>query len=177
MARKQGSHIIRFAGLPLGSHEFDFDITKDFFVGIYPETDILGSELKVKVSAFMTEKMLNLDFHLFGSLSFECDRCLEICDVEINSEEVLIFSTESQNEKNKSDIEIVYITEDTEFVVLDDYIYDFALLSLPIRKVHDDLDFPESKCNPEMLKVINNVSTEKTENPQWEKLKNIIIEN
>lgn len=177
MARSQGTFTIRFAGLPLGSHEFDFDIKRDFFTNIHPETEILESNLKVNVKAFMSEKILNLDLHLHGSLGFECDRCLELCEIEIDSNEVLIFSSESPGEQNKSNEEIVYVSEEIESVVLDEFIYDITLLSLPIRKVHDDLDLPDSKCNPEMLEVLNNVSSVKHENPQWEKLKNIKIEN
>jgi uncharacterized metal-binding protein YceD (DUF177 family) len=53
---------------------------------------------------------------------------------------------------------VVWIAPESGQLDLSQYLYEYAMLSLPIRKVHPDLPGGKPGCNPEMLNLLKNFS-------------------
>lgn len=178
MSHPQSEYTIRFAGLADGSQVFDFIIHKDFFMNYYPDTEILDSDVKVHIIADKTPVMLILEMNISGKITVECDRCLDPCEVPVKTSKTVIFTSSGNDDgRRKEDDSIVSVNAETESILLDEYLYDFTILALPLRRVHDELDGKNSRCNQEMLERIKGQRVILKEDPRWEKLKNLKEDN
>ena len=76
---------IQFGGLPIGIHEYEFEIKEAFF------KDIENSEIEkanIVVNAILTKQnnLLTVNFEINGTVGIACDRCLADFDFEIESD-------------------------------------------------------------------------------------------
>jgi len=178
MSHSIGRFSIRYAGLADGSHSFDFAPDKTFFTEYFPETDILDSKIAIHIDADKQTGMLITNMTLSGAVTVECDRCLDPCQVELNAQQTLIFSSSINNTFSKKEEDsVIEIGEVSENVILDNHIYDFVILSLPLRRVHDDLEGPDSQCNQDVLKELDQLSATVAPDPRWEKLNELKLGN
>ncbi len=162
---------IQFGGLPVGIHEFEFDIKDTFF------TTIKNSEVSqadIAITAVLTKQnnLLQINFTIKGVVSAECDRCLKDFNFPIQSEERLVIKHGNVDESTD---EIAVIPEGTEEVDLTQYIYEFIVLSIPARRVPCEIDSKLYICDNETLSKLNEISIDgepKNEptNPIWEQL-------
>ncbi|MCA0431607.1 MAG: DUF177 domain-containing protein [Bacteroidetes bacterium] len=167
---------IQFGGLPIGIHEYEFEIKEAFF------KDIENSEIEkanIVVNAILTKQnnLLTVNFEINGTVGIACDRCLADFDFEIESTESLVIKHGNPNESTD---EILVIPEGIDEFDLKHYLYEYITLAVPIRKVPCEVDDVLYKCDKETLKRLNEVSTdvEKNEdveltNPMWEQLNKI----
>lgn len=177
MSAKQETFSVRYAGLPEGSHVFDFVLNKNFFIQYHPDSEIIDANIQVHIEAERAEYVLQMQLHFSGNVTVECDRCLDPCSVSISSDAVLLFTSENGRNHKQDDDSLIEIAEETDHVVLDSYLYDFSMLSIPIRRVHDELDSAKSACNKEMLSIIEKINTQNAEDSRWDQLKKIKFEN
>lgn len=171
------TYTIQFAGLPEGFHNYEFDVKVDFFRTYYEKNELLDAKLKVTINAEKSAYMLKVYLHCTGWIMVSCDRCLEPCKFDIKSSNVLVFSSIPVNEialRDCGDIEYFEVSEHQEFITLDNHIYDFVMLSLPMRRVHDDFDLDQTHCNKDIIKLISTNQSHQYTDPRWavlEKLK------
>jgi len=61
---------------------------------------------------------------------------------------------------------------------LQQHIYEYILLALPIKRVHPNVD-GKSTCDPEMLKKLDEliVDEDRETDPRWDKLRNLMNNN
>ncbi len=176
MSNTESAYKIKYSGLPVGKHKFDFIIHNDFFTDYSNKTEFIDAHINVHVNA---ERMLSkLILHLFisGKITVECDRCLEPCDINIDTEKKLIFSSEKEGLNNSSNDDInIEISYNTEYIILDGFLYDFIVLSMPLRRVHDELEDNSSACNHQMISILQKLKPNKTKTnlSHWDILKNI----
>jgi uncharacterized metal-binding protein YceD (DUF177 family) len=76
--------------------------------------------------------------------------------------------------------EIVIITRDEDSIDLGQFMYEFMVLSIPIKKIHPDLlSLDENEDDDSEVKMVYSTSTEKEEkkeediDPRWETLKKL----
>lgn len=178
MSHHHEQYSIRYAGLPEGMHAFDFELKREFFTEYYLENDFSDAHIFIHIDAERTASMLVLEIQISGSVTVECDRCLDPCQVTVSATQTLIFSSAGEHHlPQKDDDSIVEIHAETDEVPIDSYLYDFVLLALPLRRVHDELDPEHSACNREMLERIDNLQIIHTDDPRWETLKKIKTDN
>lgn len=167
---------IQFGGLPIGIHEYEFEIKDTFFKEI--ETSEI-SKANIIVNAKLTKQnnLLTLNFNLTGTVGIACDRCLKDFDLEIESNENLVVKHGNPNESTD---DILVIPEGIDEFELKQYLYEYITLAVPIRKVPCEIDSELYKCDAKTLKSLNAISTsvEKKEdvemnNPMWEQLSKI----
>jgi uncharacterized protein len=171
MSHPHSQYTVRYAGLAEGSHQFDFSLNRDFFLNYYPETEILDADINIHIEAEKTNSLFSLNLNISGCVTVECDRCLDPCSVQFKVNPALIFSSENERpHSGKNDDTVINISTETESIRLDEYLYDFIMLALPFRRVHDELDGEESACNHDMLARISNLAGEKITDPRWETL-------
>ena len=92
-----------------------------------------------------------LDFHITGTVTVSCDRCLDDCTVPVEFDGTLV--VKFSDEVSDYDGEVMWMLPGEDRVELAQYIYESIVLSLPYQRVH-----PEGECNPEMLERFRIVS-------------------
>ena len=161
--------ILKFSGLALDTHHFEYAVEDDFFDSI-EFGEIRKGNLLVKVDMIKEEEMLILDFDIVGTVNVTCDRCSEMYDQEISGQNQLIVKFGDGDLNNTDDI-LLLPRGDNE-MSLSLYIYEFTHLLLPQKRVHSDGD-----CDQEVVNKLNelNVSSKlKSNDPRWDALKEVL---
>lgn len=116
-----------------------------------------------------------LDFHITGTVTVSCDRCLEDMELPIEAQERM---EAKFGEESSEDDACVTVAEDEGILDVAWFVYEFIVLNIPIRHVH-----APGKCNPAMMKVLDELSTsrsgeedeEHNVDPRWEALRQLNI--
>ena len=165
--------IINFGSLAAGEHEFEFEV-KDSFFKRFENSIIEKGAVNVLVVLEKKDKMLLLDFTMEGTVTVQCDRCLENLDIDIEGYNELIVKI--GEEKEELSEKVVVISSKEYEIDVAQYIYEFITLMIPMRNVHDENESGQ-KCDPEILKElekhITHESPEAPSDPRWDALKNI----
>jgi uncharacterized protein len=170
----KSQYIIRFGGLPVGVHDFEFEVRDKFFQDI--ENSGIG-KADVKIEARLTKQnnLLQLDLWIYGTVGLACDRCLKDFDYPIETREHLV--VKHGNPDDSSD-EILVISEGMEEFDLAQYLYEYITLAIPARRVPCEIDRDVFRCDDDMLKKLEELAVDEEEhvepdNPIWEKLNKI----
>jgi len=171
-----GLFAIPISGIKAGHHIFEFEINKSFF-DLFEESEIKEGELIAVTELLKSSSHLDLDIKISGEVRIPCDRCLEMFDQPVVSENRLLVKFGNNNEE--IDPEIVTIAPDENELDLKQYFYEFIHLSLPIRRIHPDDANGISTCDPVMLQKLKEhlVEKEKAEDPRWDELKKLMNNN
>ncbi|MCK9616523.1 MAG: DUF177 domain-containing protein [Lentimicrobiaceae bacterium] len=164
--------VVQFSGLSLGLHPFDFEIDQRFFDQI-EYSEIRNGNIKVHLDFDKHERMFILDFHISGEIEVICNRCAELFAYPIQGKERLIVKIgETTPENTEEDILII---SETEYKLdLSGLLYEYISLMLPFRVVHPEDEYGNSKCNPEMIKKIEEMAPRQQPDPRWDSLKKLI---
>ncbi len=133
--KRFSEYIIPFGSYSNGLHELDFELVDAFF-GLFPEGEIQQAEVTVNVEMNKQERQLEFNFLLDGWVLQPCDRCLEEYKQEITGEFNLFGKFGYGNNDDES--EVVWLPKDEYQIDLSQYLYEYVVLSLPMRKVHPD---------------------------------------
>ncbi|MBP7557958.1 MAG: DUF177 domain-containing protein [Chitinophagaceae bacterium] len=166
---------IAFVGLKPGVHEYDYVITDKFFEP-FQQQDFKNCQARVKLSLDKKTGFMLLRFEIGGSLEVTCDRCsnplpFELWD-EFNVTVKMVDEPELMNEQ-EDDPDVYYISRGESHLDVENWIYEFINLSIPMQKVcqYEKMDGPH--CNPtvlDMLKKLETKEPEKKDNPIWKGL-------
>lgn len=166
---------IAFVGLKPGSHEFHFDIVDKFFEE-FQQQDFTNVKAHVKLSLDKKSNFLLLKFEVGGKLDVSCDRCngnlpMDLWD-EFNVTVKMVEDPELMNEQD-DDPDVYYISRGESHIDVEEWVYEFINLSIPMQKVcsFEKMDGPF--CNPaakEVLKKLEPEGEERKENPIWKGL-------
>ena len=145
--------VIPVRGLPSGESSFRFEIGSQFFQE-FENSQIKDADCSVKVSVIRHQTLLDVVCEIGGFVVVECDRCLEDLTIKVDIEPHLTvgFGSVDIDETGEVDDDVLVIDRSESEISLDQFVYDYICLSLPIVKVH-----PEGKCNPEMLRYLSEV--------------------
>jgi len=169
------NYTIQFAGLKQGLHEFDYEITDKFFESI-DYSEVKKAKIKVKLNLLKQSTTLLLDFNISGTIKAICDRCTDEFDLPINGEFKLVVKVGGIPENDENEDVITVSVNDQELNLIH-YLYEYIMLSIPIKKVHPDDKKGKSTCNKEMLEKLNsyiiNKEQEQQVDPRWKDLKKI----
>ncbi len=166
---------IPFQGLKEGNHQYQFSIGNKFFEA-FPEGDVHQGKLEVSVELTKRSTGLETWFSIHGKVIVACDRCLDDLEMDIDYEGKLFF--EFGEETVEVTDELIMISANQNSLELDQYIYEFIVLSLPIQKFHPNDAKGKTLCNREMLDKLNKLYRNNEEDeivdPRWDKLKDLI---
>lgn len=153
--------------------EYVFELTDDFFIE-KEKSEIQGGEVKVRVVAQKKAEAFEFDFEINGVIQVVCDRCLELMSLSVNASDLVIVKQGEQ-----TDEDAIFISTNEEIFDLEWVLYETVALQIPIRHFHKD-----GECNEEMMQKLNACSTtkfaeeeNKTTDPRWDKLKDILNNN
>ena len=150
--------VVPLRGLPKGVSAFNFTIGGEFFQK-FGNARIKDADCSVKVKAERQSTVMRVACEVVGFVVVECDRCLDDLSIKVDVERELTVGFGAVDLDDSSDSEdVVVATASDRELSLDQFVYDYVCLSLPIVTVH-----PDGKCNPEMaarlkelMKKINN---------------------
>jgi uncharacterized protein len=170
----KNQYIIPFGGLPVGLHEFEFEVSETFFSKI-ENSEIQKADLFVKAVLTKQNNLLQLSFEIDGTVGIDCDRCLKYFDFPLSAEENLVIKHGNPDESTD---EILVIAEGQEQFDVSHYLYEYIILALPARKVPCELDEKSYECDYDVLDKLKNLATDSEEkpepnNPMWEQLNKI----
>lgn len=166
-------YVISFSGLKDGVHSFDFEINDKFFEA-FENTRFQQSDLKLVVEMDRQETMIQLLVSIKGDLKIECDRCLELYTQEVLVDENLIIKF---GEDTFEEAENVLVLEEKDHEInLAQHIYEFIILSMPMRLIHPEDENGEPGCQPDFLESYieqEDAEEEAPMDPRWEALKKL----
>ncbi|MEQ8238966.1 MAG: DUF177 domain-containing protein [Cyclobacteriaceae bacterium] len=150
------------------THQFDFVVSDSVFE--YFEYSIVekGSgtcHLELQKS----ETMMTLNFNINVSVELTCDRSLQTFDYPIEVEEEIIIKFGDSDYMLSEDV--LVIRNDSPSINVMEFIYEFISLSVPMKKLHPDLEDEEA---PDLIYSSEpEEKAEETADPRWEALKKL----
>ena len=162
---------IPFVGMKNKLYQFEYLISEAFFSN-FPESDIEKCSIEVKLDFDKRENFFLLTFYIDGNLERACDRCSEPYDQGIFGDYEI--AVKFGNNENPDNEDVMYISKNDDFIDVSNLIYEFIVLSIPLRCVHPEDKNGLSQCNQEVIKKISNEVKDSVD-PRWaalEKLKN-----
>ena len=171
-----GSYTIALIGLKEGHHTFEFEIGKEFFEK-FEESEIKEGSLITVIDIEKRPSHSDVVISISGSVRISCDRCLEVFSHPVSCENKLLVKFGKSLED--SDPDILSIPSDEHELDLQQHIYEFIHLAMPIRRVHPNDKKGNSTCDPIMLKKLEElVIDEDVDNdPRWDELKRLMNDN
>ena len=125
--------IIKIANLSDGEHGFSFD---EDVKNIGIEEPFFGN-CKVDVKLGKSNSQIVLNAALILSALYQCDRCGKEFETEVKTNYQMVYLFGDEPEEN-DDINLTYIPPEADKIKLDDDVRDFALLSVPMKKLCND---------------------------------------
>ncbi len=153
--KRFSEYIIPFSSYSNGLHEFEFELVDAFF-DHFPESEIQKADVLVNVEMVKQERQLEFNFILDGYVNLPCDRCLEEYEQPVSGEFNLYGKFGHGN--NDDEFDVVWLPQEAYQIDLSQYLYEYVVLSLPMRKVHPDSAEGKPGCDPEMLGLLRNLS-------------------
>jgi uncharacterized metal-binding protein YceD (DUF177 family) len=117
-------------------HVYTFE-SGDSFFELFEHSLLHKGQLHTQLVLDKSPTMLQLHFHIAGSVELTCDRTLEPFDYPLEIDRQLILKFGEENKELTDEIEI--ITRDTQRINVAQYIFEFIGLSLPMKKLHPRL--------------------------------------
>lgn len=167
---------VNIIGLSNKAHHFTYRLDDAFFEE-YGKNVISHGDFQADVTLDKRETFIEASFKIKGKAGLVCDRSLRTFDEPLNIDRKIVFKY-GEEEAEVSD-EIMIIHRDRDSLELGQYLYEFIVLALPMKKLHPDLrkeeedDDSESAVNGKMV-YSSEAETPKDEiDPRWEKLKKL----
>ena len=131
--------------IPEGVQEFEYHLGKQFFVNM-ESADIHDADLSVKLTVNHKNDIYDLSFHITGTVTLICDRCLDDLIYPIDATyEIAVKYGDDYSETD----ELLVIPESDNYLNVSYMIYDTASLAVPVKHVH-----PLGKCNRQMSALL-----------------------
>ena len=154
--------------------KLEFDLDKDYFEAL-DQTDVQNGALHVSVSIRKASGFFELQFHTVGTIDIPCDRCLDLMEQPIETDNHLVVRLGSTSHEED---DTVIVDENEGILDTSWYIYEFIALAIPIQHVH-----APGKCNAAMTQVLEELSADRSGDeesdqaidPRWEALKKLNI--
>lgn len=167
---------IAYVGLKPGVHEYNYEIRDKFFEA-FQQQDFQHCNAHVKVLLDKKSSFMLLKFEIGGVLDVTCDRCNNNLPLNLWDEFTITVKMVEEPElmnNQEEDPDVYYIGRGESHINVEDWIYEFINLSLPMQKTcsFEKMDGPH--CNTaakEMLKKLEtDEQVEEKENPIWKGL-------
>ena len=113
-------------------------------------------------------------FDIQGTVNVQCDRCLEMFDQSIKSQD-RIFIKFGEKEYFDGD-DVIWVGANDYQLNVAQLIYEFIGLAIPIKNNHPDDEDGNSTCDPEMIEKLNKyvIREEEKKTTVWNDLKKLL---
>ncbi len=124
---------IEIVGLTNRVHDFQYTISDQFFEN-FEGIEIKKGSLTCLLYLNKTDNFIALDFRIAGSVELTCDRSLDVFNHELIIRNHMLFKY--GDEDKEIDDEIEFISRNRQGINVAQYIYEFIITSLPMKKLH-----------------------------------------
>jgi uncharacterized metal-binding protein YceD (DUF177 family) len=171
-----GSYTILLSGLKEGHHTTDFEIDKKFFEK-FEESEVKEGSLIANIEIDKRTTHIDLIIRVSGSVIVSCDRCLEMFSLPLDSENRLL--VKFGKSIDDIDPDVISVSVDEHELDLQQQLYEFIMLALPLKRVHPVNKKGNSTCDPVMLKKLEEliIEEEKEIDPRWDELRKLMNDN
>ncbi len=160
---------IPIQGLKIGIHRYKYHLDREFFRH-FEDTPIENSNIEATLQVDKRSDMFLLGFALEGTVEAICDRCTAPIHLPIGDEWQLV--VKFGESEGPDDDEVVFISRDIWELNVAAYLYEFAVLALPMTNTYDCESEAEPPCNQDILQLLNPATGDgNAESPVWEVLK------
>jgi len=162
---------VNILGLSQKTHSFDFKIGDAFFK-IYGTEVVSSGQFLANVVLDKRETLIEAIFEIEGKAGLVCDRSLDPFDHVMKINRKMIFKYGDATEEVSDEITI--IPRDLQWLDVGQYIYEYIVLDVPIKKIHPRYQNENEEDEYEDGKLI--YQSEKSEDsidPRWEVLKKL----
>jgi len=168
---------VNIIGLSNKVHEFHFEFGDEFFEH-YGTGLIAKGRFTADVTLDKRETFIEATFKIKGQAKLICDRSLDPFDYPIDFTNRIMFKYGDTNQELSD--EIVMVERDSDTLELGQYIYEFIVLRVPMKKLHpryqDEADNDNSEGKIIYSSGDGSVDPDTGEDdidPRWEKLKKL----
>jgi uncharacterized metal-binding protein YceD (DUF177 family) len=164
---------IPLSALKADSASFEWEVGPDFFKLFDDEHQPPTGNFVVNLELEHTGGVVTFDFIITGKLKTNCDRCTAPIDLPIESGyQVLV----KFGDPAESTDEVIVLDPEAPDLNVGKIIYDFILLSIPIRhRIEDCETMDPMPCDTSITQFISTSgelpSIPEAENPLWDDLK------
>jgi uncharacterized protein len=179
---------INIIGLGNKLHQFEYEFGDDFFAspaaalakdgepaGALAKEGVLGGQFTATVLLDKHETFLEAAFKIRGQVTLACDRSLEAFDHLLKTDKKIVFKY--GDEAVELSDEIVVIPRDLATLNLGHFVYEFVVLSLPMKRLHPKFGAEDDDDDHDGKMVWSSSTDGGDENdvidPRWEKLKKL----
>lgn len=157
-------------GLKIGIHRFKYTLDSAFFRH-FEDSPIAEGCIEADLQLDKRSDMLLLDFQLKGYINAECDRCTAPIRLPVEDERQLV--VKYGDDEGEEEDEVVFISREAPEFNMAPYLYEFAVLAMPITNTYDCASDLNPPCNFDVLKYLENSAGESNSNPVWDALKGL----
>ncbi len=171
---------INIIGLETKRYEFAYTQTDEYFQ-VLEQQIITHGQTQTNLTLDKTETMLRLGFAIRGTVQRTCDRSLDVYDEAVDTRQTLFMKFADRNEELTDEIEL--IERNTATINVARYIFDYIVLSMPMKSLHprfgeqeqpDDLSEGKLIYSSETPLDADGVPTEAPAmDPRWEALRKL----
>lgn len=167
---------IAWQGLKLGVHEYSFSINSDFMQEHHAPEEYRDWNAEVKLKFDRQPSFFQLHFDIAGYMTAPCDRCGDDFKLDLWDEfDLMVKLTGDQDDdaEGEEEADIAFVSRSETVLDISNWMYEFVMLSVPLQKLHRDLPDGTPGCNPEALKLLNQLSEPEevpTHNSIWKGL-------
>ncbi len=168
---------IPFVGLKLGEHPFFYKLDQSFFE-LFEDSMIQDAQIDLNLVFDKKPGFFDIQFNLSGFLKADCDRCAEEFHLPIeNRYRVIVKFNEGLVKPSSENEEILWLSQGDTHINIANHAYEFAVLSLPMQRVHPEKPNGEPGCS--IIAILNPESSEAEDemdqavDPRWEALKKL----
>lgn len=122
---------------------YTYQLDQDFFDAI-DHDEVKKGSVKAEVTVQKTADAYEFNFNQVGIVQIPCDRCLDDMEQKIDTANRLVVRL--GHEYSEETEELIIYPEDERNINIAWYLYEFIVLDIPIKHVHE-LD----ECNEEMV--------------------------
>jgi len=164
---------IPISGLKAGHNSFEFKINRAFFEQ-FEESEVKEGELTAVAEADKGASHIDLSIRIRGTVSISCDKCLRMFPQPVDCVNRLLIKFGKTH--GEDDAEMIILPADEHDLDLKQFIYEYIMLSLPIRRMHPDDSYGNSTCDKEMLEKLKEHSVHGVDetDPRWDGLKKLM---
>ncbi|MBI35257.1 MAG: hypothetical protein CMP67_07835 [Flavobacteriales bacterium] len=162
--------LISFEGLKLGEHDFKFLIDSTFFREL-EYSEIQEGKVVIDALFIKSERLMEMELNFKGEVIVPCDLCGEDLVQTIDFEESLVIKTGVQQDEDEG---IIIVDRDETKIDIGHYLYESISLSLPLKRVHEQVE-GKPKCNETLLAKMNLNDNDNDDevDPRWAALKKL----
>ncbi|WP_439882236.1 YceD family protein [Pontibacter sp. MBLB2868] len=180
--KKLKDYEIGIAKLSNKKHSYEFEMDDSFFE-LFGTEIISGGKLLATVELDKTESLLTFKIDIQGHVRLTCDRSLDEFDHPVDLQEV--FRVKYGDETMELDDDLWQITSSTQSINIAQHLYDYIILSLPMKKLHprfvEELDDEEDDREEDLLIYTSRSESDSEDedegdedsDPRWDALRNL----